>query len=99
MLVLDGNESRFSCRFFVPCIKGIIQDIHGVWIPRFGFRISGNGFRILCQWKLDSGFKSLVYSRLLELYPGFYSKHFLDSGVHKQTFPNSEIPYMGRGFI
>lgn len=97
MLVPDGNESRFSCRFFVPCIKGIIQDILGV--PRFGFQISGNGFRILCQWKLDSGFKSLVDSGLLELYPGFYSKNFLDSGVHKQTFPNSEIPYMGRGFI
>lgn len=70
MLVPDGNESRFSCRFFVPCIKGIIQDILGV--PRFGFRI-------LCQWKLDSGFKSLVDSGLLELYPGFYSKNFLDS--------------------
>ena len=29
-------------------------------IPRCGFRNSGTGFRILCQWNLDSGFESLV---------------------------------------
>ena len=34
------------------------------WIPRYGFRIPGTGFRILCQWKLDSGFQSLVAFRI-----------------------------------
>ena len=29
-------------------------------IPLCGFRNSGTGFRILCQWNLDSGFESLV---------------------------------------
>ena len=28
----------------------------GFWIPHSGFRISGTGFLILCQWDLDSGF-------------------------------------------
>ena len=36
---------------FVPC-EGI-QDSLGVWTPR-------RGFRILFQWKLDSGLQSLV---------------------------------------
>ena len=49
-------------RKFVAC-KGI-QDCFAFWIPRGGFRISGTGLRILCQWTLDSGFQSLVGFRI-----------------------------------
>ena len=34
------------------------------WIPLSGFQIPGTGFRILCQWNLDSGFQSLVGFRI-----------------------------------
>ena len=37
-----------------------IQDCLGFWIPFYGFRIQGTGFRILCQWILDTGFQSFL---------------------------------------
>ena len=37
-----------------------IQDSLGFWIPFYGFRIQGTGFRILCQWILDTGFQSFL---------------------------------------
>ena len=42
---------------FAPC-NGIQESLldSGFWIPHSGFRISGTGFLILCQWNLDSGF-------------------------------------------
>ena len=51
---------------FAPCKYKGIQDSLGFWIPRHGFRIPGTGFRILCQWKLDFGFQSLVGFRIPE---------------------------------
>ena len=42
-----------------------IQNNLGFWIPRRGFRILGPGFRILCQWNLDSEFQALVGFRIL----------------------------------
>ena len=51
-----------------PC-KGI-QDSLGFWVPV-------PGFRILCQWKLDSGFQSLSDSGFPELYSGFHKKKIL----------------------
>ena len=56
-------------RHIVICIgfdpyKGI-QDSLGLWIPRKGFRIPVTGFRILCQWNLESsGFQMLVGFRI-----------------------------------
>ena len=41
-----------------PC-NGI-QDSVGLWILRSRNQIPGSGFRIVCQWNLDSGFQSLV---------------------------------------
>ena len=38
----------------------VIQDSLGFWIPRHGFRIPATGFRVLCQWNLDSRYQSLV---------------------------------------
>ena len=63
---------------FTP--RKVIHDSFGFWIPR-------HWFRILSQWKSDSGFQSLVGSKFLELYSRF----------HKKTvwIPDSGLPYMG----
>ena len=46
------------------------------------FRIQGTGFRILCQWKLDSGFQSLVGFRIPQ--------------AKISQIPESGYPYKGR---
>ena len=48
-----------------PCKE--IQDSLGFWVPV-------PGFRIICQWNLDSGFQSLSDSGFPELYSGFHKK-------------------------
>ena len=58
----------FCCVFFFDYTNAPregIQNSLGFWIPRRGFRILGPGARILCQWKLDSGFQALVGFRIL----------------------------------
>ena len=54
----------------------VIHDSPGFWIPSCRFQILGTGFRITCQWNLDSG--------LLELNSGFQSP-----GVH---IPGEKLP-------
>ena len=44
----------------------------GFWNPRHVFWIPVIGFRVFCQWNLDSG---------------FHSKNLLDFRFQKQTFP------------
>ena len=63
---------------FTP--RKVIQDSFGFWIPR-------HWFRILSQWKSDSGFQSLVGSKFLELYSRFHEKTV--------WIPDSGLPYMG----
>ena len=46
------------------------------------FRIQGTGFRILCQWKLDSGFQSLVGLQIPQ--------------AKISQIPESAYPYKGR---
>ena len=58
----------FCCVFFFDHTNAPregIQNSLGFWIPRCGFRILGPGFRILCQWNLDSEFQALVVFRIL----------------------------------
>ena len=63
-----------------------IQDISGSWIPCHGFRILDTGFRIICQWNLDSRYHSLMGFRILwavfwipkSRIPDFTSKNFPD---------------------
>ena len=43
---------------FTPCKR--IQDSLGFWILHYGLRIPASGFRILYEWKVDSGFQSLA---------------------------------------
>ena len=70
---------------FVPILFAIwkkIQNSLGFWIPR-------SGFRILCQYNLDSGFQSLVGFRFPWAVhripkpgiPDSTSKNFSDSGI------------------
>ena len=47
-----------------------------------------SGFRILCQWNLDSGF--------LELYPGFQKPRILDSTSKNSPDSGIRISYMWR---
>ena len=64
----QSNCRHFSCSsikpvtnevdWIAPCKEN--QDSLGFWTPRSGFRIPGSRFWILCQWKLDSGFQSLM---------------------------------------
>ena len=69
-----------------PC-NGI-QDSVGLWILRSRYHIPGSGFRIVCQWNLDSGFQSLVGFQIRSdvfrtpkpRIPDSTSKNFLDSG-------------------
>ena len=63
---------------FTP--RKVIQDSFGFWIPR-------HWFRILSQWKSDSGFQSLVGSKFLELNSRFHKKNV--------RIPDSGLPYMG----
>ena len=83
----------FCCVFFFDYTKAPregIQNSLGFWIPRHGFRILGPGFRILCQWNLDSGFQALVGFRIFfELYSGFQSP---ESRVLRQKFSGFRIP-------
>ena len=59
-----------------PCKE--IQDCLGLWTSR-------RGFRILCQWNLDSGFQSLKgVPDSLSCIPDSKCK---DSQVHKSKFP------------
>ena len=49
-------------RQVAPCKE--IQDTLGFWFPRYGYRILGAKFRILCQVNLDYGFQSLLGFRI-----------------------------------
>ena len=72
-------RKRNHCNIhFTP--RKVIQDSFGFWIPR-------HWFRILSQWKSDSGFQSLVGSKFLELYSRFHEKTV--------WIPDSGLPYMG----
>ena len=62
--------------------KAIDQGSLGFWIPR-------HGFRILCQWNLDSGFQSLVGFRIPK-------PRILDSKSKNFLIPESVFPYIGR---
>ena len=70
------QRSAIWASFTIAPCKGI-QDSLGFWVPV-------PGFRILCQWNLDSGFQSLLDSGFPELYSGFHKKKILG------------IPEMGR---
>ena len=62
-----------------------------------GFRIPRIGFRILCQWNLDSRFQSLAGSGFLELYSGIPIPRILP--VPKENIslvPETGFHYMGR---
>ena len=48
-----------------------IQDSPGLWIPCRRFQIPATGFRILCQWNLDSGFQNAGFRIPQEQFPGF----------------------------
>ena len=54
--------SCISASVFAPC-KGV-QGSFGFWTPRSGFRIFRHRIRVLCQWNLDSRFRSLVGFRI-----------------------------------
>ena len=41
----------------------------GFWIPRRRFRIPTTGVRVLCQWDLDSGFRSLTVLLVFSVTP------------------------------
>ena len=51
------NDYAGPLSFDKTSCKGM-QDSLGFWIPCRGFWISGNEFRILCQWNWDSGLQS-----------------------------------------
>ena len=77
--VFPGWE--IDARNIVTCrpMQGI-PDSLGFWIP-------GSGFQILCQWKLDFGFQSLVGFRIPWVV--FRISKVQDSGFHKQKFHGS----------
>ena len=66
-----------------------IQDSLGFWIRRCGFRI-------LFQWKLDSGLQSLVGFQIAKCWildcTGKNSKKLLESVFQKQKFPGIRFP-------
>ena len=76
--------------------KGI-QDSHGFWIPRRGFRILVAGFQIFssgtripdsnCQWD----------SRFLQLYSGFQTPGFRIPLAKISWISESGFPYMYKG--
>ena len=51
-----ADRKRKGTKYFVAPYKGL-QDSLGFWIPR-------QGFQILCQWNLDSGFQALEGFRI-----------------------------------
>ena len=53
---MPGSLNNKIIELIAPC-KGI-QDSLGFWIPRRGRPIPGTGFQL--QWKLASGFQSLM---------------------------------------
>ena len=92
--------------FALPCKK--IRDSLGFWIPRRGFRIQGNGSKVLCQWNLDSGFPSLVgfqspwavylwipNPRILDISTSKFSR-ILDSTKKNLLDSGIWIPYIGQ---
>jgi len=93
--------------YYRPCEE--IQNSLGFWIPRRGFLILGTGFRILCQWNLDSGFQALVGFRIpwtafripKPRILGAAAKIFWIPELTSKTVPNSRFPYnyMGRILI
>ena len=54
------------------------------WIPRHGFWIPGTGFRILCQWELNSGFQIPGFPITRHEFPGFR--------IQQNKFPRFWIP-------
>ena len=85
------NGASYNC--FAPCKE--IQDSLGFWILR-------RGFRILCQWNLDSGFQSFVGFRIpwavfqisKPRMSDSTSKIFPESGFHKQKFHGFRIWFL-----
>ena len=83
--------------FLAPCKA--IQNSLVFLIPHQGFRILGNGFRIICQWNLDSVFQALVGSGFFELYFIFQSAGFRILRVKFSGFRNLDsLTCIGRYF-
>ena len=76
------------------------SEFHAV---EFGFQVLDSS---LCQWNLDSGFRSLVGYRIpwavfwipKPRIPDSISKLFPDSGFQKKKFPDSGFPWMCRNY-
>ena len=70
--------------FFPPKISPHVKESKTVLDSGF----QGTGFRIFCQWQLDSGF--------LELYSGFLSRGIPIPQAKIFRTPESGFSYMGR---
>ena len=102
---------RIDCRLrnsiFAPCrlIQDSLDWTELDWIPGCGFRIPGTGFRILCQWNLDSRLQSLVGFRVRlasfrtpkPRVPDPTGKNFSASGIrvtlYRATRQRKKIPF------
>ena len=75
-------ESNKHGIFAITRINRPLQDSLGFWIPRGGFQISGTctGFRISCQWNLDSGFRIPSAEFQIPRLPGFGKPDYLKWG-------------------
>ena len=69
-----------------------IQDIPGSWIPCHGFRILDTGFRIICQWNLDSRFQIPLVSGIPDSLSCILDSKAQDSWFYKQKFSGSLNP-------
>ena len=86
----------FSFEYTIAPCEGI-QNSLGFWISFHGFLILGTGFRILCQWNLDSGFQALVGFRIP--WTVFRIPKPRIPELTSKTVPDSGFPYMGRILI
>ena len=69
--------------YCIAPLKGI-QGSLGFWIPR-------HGFRIICQWNLDSGFPSAAFRIPHQKFAAFRIPQERISRI-----PGSGFPYLGR---
>ena len=103
---VDCRLPTTDCRssIFAPCkpIQDSLAELD--WIPGCEFRIPGTGFRIPCQWNLDSRLQSLARFEIplarfripKSRVPLFTSKNFSYSGnripLHWATRQRKKIP-------
>ena len=66
------------------------------WIPGCGFQIPGTGFRILCQWNLDSRFQSVVGFRVPLAVFRIPKPRFQIPQAKISPNPETGLPYIGR---